>query len=665
MSQLSDFELDIQTKLLRATFLKNMVVFQQHMPEIFNFYQNYAPSRVKLTFDHNGDINMVSEGALVYPEKAKENSYKQAEAFYNEPKLFSYQLRRDEKTDFEHAKVLEDIYLRREQDLKTSAFNLLKYEKQIDLLTMIGVGLGFHIERLFQLVDIRFFYLFEPDPDCFYCAMHCIDFGPLVEHCYSQGGAFTIRLGGNANQYVNGLNAMLAQHGFFNVARFYNYRHYYSEMTDDAFKTIYELAYRLSSGWGFFEDEIISIIHTIENAKQRFPYILNKSLFINQLKDKPVFIIGNGPSLDDTIDFVKNNADNAIIFSCGTALKPILDAGIMPDFHIEMERTAALYDWVDSVGHKDKLKEINIIALNTVYTKILKLFKKAYILAKPKDGGMDFLYAYIDADKYPAVQACNPTVTNAATAAAVYLGFKTMYLFGVDYGYIDEDHHHSKNSIYYQKGSIGAKGKMQGDMRVEGNFVDEVFTTQHFDNSRASLEILLEQHPEMTCYNCSNGAKIQLTKPLKYQDIPPLDKIEAKDKTLSMLLTHAFSFADLKHLDLDALFKSKLEVLKKTINVLVDMTQVELSSRQQLAQVFTEQYKLIRNFKMSKDTLIIYRFLSGTLNYFQSNIMTNAYMYQDKSQQIAFMHEALNIFNQHLLWLYNELVESYQNPSKH
>ncbi len=665
MSQLSNLELDIQTKLLRATFLNNMAVFKKHMPEIFNFYQNYTPTRVKLTFDHNGDINMVSEGSLVYPEKAKENSYKQAEAFYNDPKLFAYQLRRDEKTDFEHAKVLEDIYLRREKDIKTAKFNLLKHEKQIDLLTMIGVGLGFHIERLFQLVNIRFFYLFEPDPDCFYCAMHCIDFGPLVDHCYSQGGAFTIRLGGNANQYVNGLNQMLTQHGFYNVARFYNYRHYHSEMTDDTFQTIYELAYRLSSGWGFFEDEIISIIHTLENAKQRYPYILNKTLFVNDLKDKPVFIIGNGPSLDDSIEFIKSNADKAIIFSCGTALKPILDAGIMPDYHIEMERTAALYDWVDSVGHKDKLKEINIIALNTVYTKILKLFKKAYLLAKPKDGGMDFLYGYIDQNKYPPVKACNPTVTNAATAAAVYLGFETMYLFGVDYGYIDEEHHHSKSSIYYQKGSIGAKDKMQGDMRVAGNFVDEVYTTQHFDNSRASLEILLESNPQVTCYNCSNGAKIQLTTPLKYQDIPTLTPIKSKEKALSMLQSHAFSFADLKHLNLDKLFTSKLEVLKKTINVLVDMTQVELNSRQQLVQVFSTQHTFIQSFKKNKDTLIIYRFLRGTLNYFQANIMTNVYMYQDKTQQIAFMHDALTIFNQHLLWLYDELVESYQNPSKH
>ena len=292
MSQLSDIELDIQTKILRATYLNNMAVLKKYMPELFDFYANYSPSRAKLTFDQNGEINMVSEGSLVYEQNAKKLSYKQAEAYFEEPKLFSYSVSRTEESKFKHAQTLEEIYLRREKDVKTANFNLLKSEAQIDFLTMIGVGLGYHIERLFQLVNIRFFFLFEPDPDCFYCALHCVDFGPIIEHCFSQGGAFTIKVGGNANQYVNGINEMMNNYGFYNVSRFFNYRHYHSETADETFKTIYELAYRLSSGWGFFEDEMISVIHTLSNAKENYPYLIDKSLFKNDLKDVPVFILG-------------------------------------------------------------------------------------------------------------------------------------------------------------------------------------------------------------------------------------------------------------------------------------------------------------------------------------------------------------------------------------
>ena len=658
MSSISAFELDIQTKLLRATFLTNMAVMIKFMPEIFEFYQNYSPTRAKLTFDHNGEINMVSEGALVYEEHAKENSYKQAEAFYDQPRLFSYSLSKDGNGLFEHEQALRKVYAKREQEKPDSKYNLLKHEHHMDLLTMIGVGLGFHIERLFQLCDVRCFYLYEPDPDCFFCAMHCIDFGPLIERCFSLGGAFTIKLGGNANQYVNGLSVFLTAHGFSNIARFFNYRHYRSEATDETFKRIFELAYRYSSGWGFFEDEIISIEHTIANVDAGFPIILSKNHFKNKLSDKPVFIIGNGPSLDETISFIKANSTNAVIFSCGTALKPILDAGIMPDFHIEMERTAELYEWVDAIGHKDKLKQIDIIALNTVYTKILKLFKNAYLLSKPKDGGMDFLYEYLDADKYPAVDACNPTVSNAATAAAVYLGFKTMYLFGVDYGWIDEEHHHSKGSIYYQKGSHAERKTMKADMKVAGNFEEEVSTTQHFDNSRASLEILLEQNPDITCYNCSNGANIQLTKPLKYTDISNLQPIEAKTDSVAALLINAFSQKEARVLNLDTLFQDKLDKLKHIIEMTVGVTSVKINSRLHLTQLFSAQFKYIASFKAHKETQVLYRFLQGSVNYFQANIMTNAYCYQDKQQQLDYINYSLDVFHAHLFWLHEKLVNN-------
>jgi len=665
MSQLSELELDIQTKLLRATYLTNMAVMKQFMPEIFEFFQNYTPTRAKLTFDHNGELNMVSEGALVYEEHAKAVSYEQAELFFEEPKLFSYQTKfGNTKDNFEHAKVLRRMYEKRSSSLPVQNFNLLHIENQIDLLTMIGVGLGFHIERLFQLCNVRYFYLYEPDPDCFYCAMHCIDFGPLIKSCFSQGGAFTIKLGGNANQYVNGLNVLLVEQGFYNVSRFYNYRHYRSEATDETFKRIYELAYRFSSGWGFFEDEIISVVHTISNVKEKFPLLIDKTLYDNELADRPVFVVGNGPSLDDTISFIKENQNNALIFSCGTALKAILDAGIMPDFHIEMERTAALYPFIDAVGHKDKLKQINIIALNTVYPKILKLFKKAFLLSKPKDGGMDFLYEVLEEDKYTPVYSCNPTVSNAATAAAVYMGFKEMYLFGVDYGFIDASHHHSKSSIYYQKGSFVENVTIESDMEVKGNFEEFVQTTQHLDNSKATLEILLEQFPEMNCYNCSNGAYIQLTKPTKYKDIEALSEIVNKSEKIETLLENAFVFDDIAKINVDRQFKKKLASFKDVINNLISFTSVHIESRLQLAQLFSSQYKYLRTLENDRKTRVVYRFLIGTINYYQANVMSNAYFYKDKNEQIKFIVWALKEFHQHLLWLNDELVTSYDKPSK-
>nr|MDC2855947.1 DUF115 domain-containing protein [Ningiella sp. W23] len=109
------------------------------------------------------------------------------------------------------------------------------------------------------------------------------------------------------------------------------------------------------------------------------------------MRDHPVYIVANGPSLDSAIEFLKTNQNNIIIISCGTALRALLSNNIKPDIHIEMERTAGLLEWIESInrtsGLTTKLDEINIIALNTVYDNILKRFRSAYLLSKVNDAG--------------------------------------------------------------------------------------------------------------------------------------------------------------------------------------------------------------------------------------------------------------------------------------
>ena len=663
MPPISDLELDIQTKLLRATFLTNMAVLKKHMPEIYDFYQNYSPTRAKLIFDHNSEVNIVSNGSLMYEEFAEENSYKQADLFIKYPKMFAYQLTRELTFLFEHERQLNKLYLKRESEVENTHFNLLDDGEQIDLMSIIGMGLGYHVKRLSEQVDIRFLFVHEPDPDVFFCSLHVVDLRPIIEKCFSFGGALTIKIGGNANQFANELMNTLSTQGAFNVCRLFMYRHYYSEMTDETFKKIHELAYRLSSGWGFFEDEVISIAHTLSNISQGYPLLLDKSLFTNKLKDKPVFIVGNGPSLDADIEYLKENQDKAIIFSCGTALCSLLHSGITPDFHVEMERTKMVYDWIIPIGMTDKLKEINIISLNTVHTDALKLFKNAYLMPKPKDGGMDFLYQFISAEKFTPIMCCNPTVTNAATAAASYMGFKTLYLFGVDYGYKSVTEHHAKGSLYYKEDFIGFTEKMSGDFQVKGNFCDEVYTSQVFDSSKGVLEILLESNPEMTCYNCSDGAMVELTIPLKSTDIESFEPIEDKRTALELLLKNAFDKNELGARNYTKTFIKQIPRLKVIIEKVIEITSIQVNDRQHLAQIFSEQYKYVKSFEGRRDTELYYRFLRGTLNYFQANIMTNAYLYRDKEQQRAYIDFSLKLLHEHLMWLYEHLLINYNTLS--
>ena len=71
--------------------------------------------------------------------------------------------------------------------------------------------------------------------------------------------------------------------------------------------------------------------------------ILSQKNSVNSHKtysqNMPAIIVGNGPSLDKEIDFLRKNQDNFVIFCSGSALKPLYKAGITPDFQVEIERS--------------------------------------------------------------------------------------------------------------------------------------------------------------------------------------------------------------------------------------------------------------------------------------------------------------------------------------
>ena len=661
MNQKTNPLLDIQAKVLQVTYNHNMSVLQTEMPDIYKFYENYAPKNVHLVFDDNGHVNLINNGELVYQGNPLVESNKQVEKFIKAPLHYNYQLSRDGQFNFKHEHVLEAIVKQRVLEVgKGETFNLTQND-QIDFIAIMGSGLGYHLESLFSRFAIRSALVYEPNPDCFYATLHNIDIKKLIEGCRSHGGHLTLKIGGNSEGFVNQIGSIFAQQGYFNIARMCIYRHYLSDKTNDALKMVSDLAHRYVNTWGFGEDEIISVSHTLSNVlTHKFPSILGEAK--HNKKEQPVFIIGNGPSLDVSYEYLKQNRNNAIFVSCGTALKPLLDNGIVPDIHVEMERTAGLFNWVDKVGHKDKLKKLDIICLNTVYPEILRLFKQAHLILKPNDLGSEFIKEYISG-KYAEIFNCNPTVTNAATAAFVAMGFNNLVLFGVDYGFKSKEHHHSKSSVYYtEKKSLDIKD-INGTLKVEANFNGDVYTTEHFDNSRSVLELLLQDNPDVNCINTSDGAKVKLSTPCLIDDLPLFPVLHDRDNFIASLLNGSFANKDYKIKHLKAEFEDVLSKFEVFITELTICTN-HVRTRLDLTEAFAKQFKYVVNHENKRAKKLFHKFINGTLNYLQTYIMSNVYYYSDKEQQEEYIQFCLKIMNEHLQWLYIELSENYNKPSK-
>jgi hypothetical protein len=57
----------------------------------------------------------------------------------------------------------------------------------------------------------------------------------------------------------------------------------------------------------------------------------------NKLTGKPALIVSAGPSLDKNIALLKNAVGKALIVSVDTALTPLMEAGIRPDFVLSID----------------------------------------------------------------------------------------------------------------------------------------------------------------------------------------------------------------------------------------------------------------------------------------------------------------------------------------
>jgi hypothetical protein len=351
-----------------------------------------------------------------------------------------------------------------------------------------------------------------------------------------------------------------------------------------------------------------------------------------------------------------------------TSLKALLAHNIKPDIHVEMERAAGLLSYINAIEEQQKvsslrLKDIQIIAFNTVYPELLKRFKSPLLLTKLNDAGGKLIQQYDKLDMYAAPDHSNPTVSNTAVALVTSLGFEELYFIGLDFGYKSNLHHHSKDSIYYDKNFV-LKKELKEDMSVEGNFSETVFTTLILDSSRGNVELLLQEFPTVNAYNCSDGAKINHAKPMPLAEISPFESFTDKELLLGTLLQGAFDNKQFNAKKLKKAMTESFVQVKVVLEQLMNFINIDISTREELSQQFTLQNSLLMELKVRKECEGTYWLIQGTFRYFQAYIMTNCYYYDDAGKRKEYINFCLNEFRKHIAELYQELLNSYNKPSK-
>lgn len=71
------------------------------------------------------------------------------------------------------------------------------------------------------------------------------------------------------------------------------------------------------------------------------------------------------------------------------------------------------------------------------------------------------------------------------------------------------------------------------------------------------------------------------------------------------------------------------------------------------------QFNTLNKIKNDKNLRVAHRLLKGTFCYHQTTIMSYVYTLKDPEERKEYIHEALDLFNQHLIDLCEKLAERY------
>lgn len=496
----------------------NAAFFQSRYP---NFYRllTLKPHLYQLVVDERGfNIANRQDGSFVYPiAEGRHQMYRASEVLADIPlgnpkwKISSNAQRipvMDANRFPDTAKIVREMI-----DAARESFPIIEGNKHLPhaflpVTTLFGLGGGLYLEMLREShLFIHALLIFEELYDFFRISCCFIDYPALFE-----------QLGPKACfLFVQDIPDRKIVKQFFadrkiasNFTRLELSLYETPKMAE--VRQIVELEQASNSrGWGTFEDEMIGVRNSLKNIDLQSQKLAHPVLTKPTRTNVPVCVVGNGPSLDELLPFLKANQDKMIIFSAGTALKPLCAQGIRPDFQIEIERLDYLPDVLEDAG----LSDIPLLAGNIVHPRNLEIAQEAYLFLR---GSSSISYANAP---QAVIEYTFPFVGNAALSLASLFSEQVL-LCGLDMGYKEGRTKHASGSMYGEE-----KAEIPKDaVKVKGNFSDDIYADSIFALSREVAEILLFRSPDVSVHNLSDGAYIKGTHPTRPEslELPSCDK---------------------------------------------------------------------------------------------------------------------------------------------
>jgi len=207
-----------------------------------------------------------------------------------------------------------------------------------------------------------------------------------------------------------------------------------------------------------FRNNILECNHYVDELSETF-------------KDKDVYVVAAGPSLDKNIHLLKEKPSNSIILAVGAVYKKLVSENIKPDFVVFLDASYLIYNQLKGLEKSDT----PLIIVSTAYYKIASdSICDKYLLCQKE---------YSPSEEYANTRNLHTYETGGSVSTisfdlAVKLGAKRVITLGLDLSFTNDGKLHADNAGIEKIPTIESKAN---EIQIDGFFGDKVYTTPSFE----------------------------------------------------------------------------------------------------------------------------------------------------------------------------------------
>lgn len=617
-------------------FARNVACFEKYYPDIASEIKSFETREdFCLHVTTTGHGNFVPKGvsAPIYSDDPIQQTREQIEAQTQNPvySLTDYTGYPQDDSDTRiHSQYMTKLTRFMCTVNSKGAEKIKSLPSSFPTAIIFGLGLGYHIPLLLERTKFDYLFVIEPEFEQFFASLFCIDWNSIIQSIDEEGNCLFFHLGAEHSSFIKDVENIADDIGAFSLVRSFCYQHTPGIEVNNLIKKWSSDYFRFQFGHGFYNDAVTGFAHSVHHINNQIPVLTKQTKCLDS--KTPVFIVGNGPSLDEAEEFIKRNHNNAIIVAAGTAIASLHKKGIPADFHVLVERPLLNYEIFGDILGSEEYKKVNLLGLNMIYPDTNARYQWSGIAVKGSEAGtcmMDLVALQTMGQTLPKIPYCNPLVANTALSYFLYMGFRNIYLFGVDNGSTLDGAHHSKDSIYKLKNDDDTDGYMSlpiSGHTLPGNLGGTVVSNDLFMVAHSQLEKLVMYYQALDIVNVGGGAKIKNTISTGVTDLLNIEVSLNKFDKIEYIKNEYFQVLPIERVDESVIAIERLDTLCSDI---LSIAREEVKSREQASLNIKRQQRYLYAYR---DTVFghLFHLVKGALLYYHCPMITLLYSYKDE-----------------------------------